>query len=75
MSKLDLTLDPNWGCSDKDADDRTEGDVWFMPRGGTLDIPSARNAEDAERIVEEALSKDPRIQVANPVTLIEMEGD
>ena len=26
MSKLDLTLNPNWGCSDKEADDRTEPD-------------------------------------------------
>jgi hypothetical protein len=46
-----------------------------MPHGGTLDIPTARNAEEAERIVGEALSKDPRIHVANPVTLIEMESE
>ena len=26
MSKLDLTLDPNWGCSDKETQDRTESD-------------------------------------------------
>lgn len=50
-------------------------ELWFMPHGGTLDIPTAKNAEEAEKIVNEILEKDPRISLELPITLVEMRGD
>jgi len=51
-----------------------EEDLWFMPHGGTLDIPAAKNAKEAEKIVNEILEQDPRIGLANPITLVEKRG-
>ena len=60
--------------SDVEVIDITRIDKWFMPHGGTLDIPTAKNAEEAEKIVNEILEKDPRIGLANPITLVEETG-
>ncbi len=54
---------------------RVDDEPWYMPHGGTLDIPTAKDLEDAERIVNEALSKDPRILLSLPVSLVEYRGD
>ena len=50
MSKLDLTLNPNWGCSDKEADDRTEPDSFEPTMQVNMKVTPDQNRQAVELI-------------------------
>ena len=43
------------------ASELKKGDLWFMPRGGCISVPSAKTEREAEEIVMDFLNTHPDI--------------
>ena len=43
------------------ASEVKKGDLWFMPQGGILAVPSAKTEQEAEELVQDVLNAHPDI--------------
>tara|TARA_B110000046_G_scaffold124879_1_gene131360 strand:- start:136 stop:318 length:183 start_codon:yes stop_codon:yes gene_type:complete len=43
------------------ASEVKKGDLWFMPQGGVLAVPSAKTEREAEDLVQDVLNAHPDI--------------